>query len=165
MKPYPLVDDLLRPLLRVAMPRAGRLYALRRDCSHGRPGYQPGVLFRGPGGFRGAPGPPAGDEPDFCSLAVSYTLLADHLHLLLQAPQRDALGRPLRWFLTETATAFHQLRGHIWERRYRAYLADNALYALAARRYLGRNPVRAGLVDDPATYLWSSCACQAPAMV
>lgn len=26
MKPYPLVDDLLRPLLRVAMPRAGRLY-------------------------------------------------------------------------------------------------------------------------------------------
>jgi len=27
MKPYPLVDDLLRPILRVAMPRAGRLYA------------------------------------------------------------------------------------------------------------------------------------------
>ncbi len=27
MKPYPVVDDLLRPLLRVGMPRAGRLYA------------------------------------------------------------------------------------------------------------------------------------------
>jgi len=27
MKPYPLVDDLLRPLLGVAMPRARRLYA------------------------------------------------------------------------------------------------------------------------------------------
>ncbi len=27
MKPYTLGDDLLRPLLRVAMPRAGRLYA------------------------------------------------------------------------------------------------------------------------------------------
>ena len=27
MKPYPVGDDLLRPLLRVAMPRAGRLYA------------------------------------------------------------------------------------------------------------------------------------------
>jgi hypothetical protein len=26
VKPYPLVDDLLRPLLRVGMPRAGRLY-------------------------------------------------------------------------------------------------------------------------------------------
>jgi hypothetical protein len=29
MKPYPLVDDLLRPLLGVAMPRAGPLYAPR----------------------------------------------------------------------------------------------------------------------------------------
>jgi hypothetical protein len=26
-KPYPLVDDLLSPVLRVAMPRAARLYA------------------------------------------------------------------------------------------------------------------------------------------
>ena len=26
MKPYPLVDDLLRPVRRVAMPRAPRLY-------------------------------------------------------------------------------------------------------------------------------------------
>lgn len=28
MKRYPLADDLLRPLLRVAMPRPARLYAL-----------------------------------------------------------------------------------------------------------------------------------------
>jgi len=27
MKPYPLVDDLPHPILRVAMPRAARLYA------------------------------------------------------------------------------------------------------------------------------------------
>ena len=29
MRPYPRVDDLLRPLLGVPMPRAGRLYASR----------------------------------------------------------------------------------------------------------------------------------------
>ncbi len=29
---------------------------------------------------------------------------------------------------------------------------------LAALRYLDRNPIRAGLVNDPATYPWSSCA-------
>ena len=32
-----------------------------------------------------------------------YTLMSNLTHLLLQAPKLDALGRPLRWFLTETA--------------------------------------------------------------
>jgi putative transposase len=31
-------------------------------------------------------------------------------------------------------------------------------YTLAALRYLDRNPVRAWLIEDPATYPWSSCA-------
>jgi len=36
MKPYPLVDDLLRPLLGVAMPRAvGSPAKLRRYIPHG----------------------------------------------------------------------------------------------------------------------------------
>ena len=38
---------------------------------------------------------------------------------------------------------------------------DDDHYALAALRYLDRNPVRAGLVDDPAAYPWSSCAAYA----
>jgi len=41
---------------------------------------------------------------------------------------------------------------------YRACLVEDDLYALAALRYLDRNPVRAGLVEDPITYTWSSCA-------
>jgi len=86
------------------------------------------------------------------------------VHLLLQAPAREALGRPLRWFLTETAKAFHKSRGrrgHFWERRYRAVVVEGDLYALAALRYLDRNPVRAGLVTDPAAYPWSSCSAYA----
>jgi putative transposase len=34
-------------------------------------------------------------------------------------------------------------------------------YALAALRYLDRTPMRAGLVNDPTTYPWSSCAAYA----
>lgn len=50
----------------------------------------------------------------------AYTLMSNHVHLLMQAPTHHALGRPLRWFMTETARAFHQARerwGHFWERR------------------------------------------------
>jgi putative transposase len=90
--------------------------------------------------------------------------MSNHVHLLLQAPTHDALGRPLRWFMTETARAFHKARGrrgHFWERRYRACLVEEDRYVLAALRYLDRNPVRAGLVNDPTTYPWSSCAAYA----
>jgi putative transposase len=91
----------------------------------------------------------------------AYTLMSSHIHLLLQAPAADALGRPLGWFMTQTAKTFHRLRsrsGHFWERRYRACLVEDDLYALAALRYMDRNPVRAGIVEDPLTYAWSSCA-------
>ena len=95
----------------------------------------------------------------------AYTLMSNHVHPALAGPPtHDALGRPLRWFLTETAKAFHKARGrrgHFWERRYRSCLIEDDLYALAALRYLDRNPVRAGLVADPTTYPWSSCAAYA----
>jgi hypothetical protein len=67
----------------------------------------------------------------------------------------------MRWFMTQTAKAFHRLRsrcGHFWERRFQACLVEDDLYALAALRYMDRNPVRPGIVEDPATYAWSSCA-------
>jgi hypothetical protein len=37
-------------------------------------------------------------------------------------------------------------------------LVEDDPYALAALRYLDRNPVRAGLVNDPGARPWSSCA-------
>ena len=43
------------------------------------------------------------------------------------------------------------------ERRYRACLVEDDTYALATLRYLDRNPVRPGIVDDPAAYPWWSC--------
>jgi putative transposase len=97
----------------------------------------------------------------------AYTLMSNHVHLLLRAPTVVALGRPMRWFMTESAKAFHRARkrrGHFWERRYRACLVEDNVYALAALRYMDRNPVRAGIVTDPADYPWSSCAAYARGM-
>lgn len=33
----------------------------------------------------------------------AYTMVPNHVHLPLQAPKLDALGRPLRWFMTGTS--------------------------------------------------------------
>ena len=164
MKPYPLVSDILGPALRVAMPRAPRLVVpggtvhVVARCNNRE------FYFTTPEDFAVLLAHLHELVRTYEVTLYAYTLMSNHVHLLLQAPQLDALGRPLRWFLTETAKAFHKVRGrrgHFWERRYRSCLIEDDTYALAALRYLDRNPVRAGLVADPPTYPWSSCAAYA----
>jgi putative transposase len=46
--------------------------------------------------------------------------------------------------------------GHLFQNRYHALLVDVDRYFLALLRYIHLNPVRAGLVGDPANYHWSS---------
>lgn len=97
-------------------------------------------------------------------MLYAYTLMSNHVHLLFQAPPTMNLGRPLRWFLTQSAKAYHKTHprcGHFWEHRYRAVLVEDDLHALTVLRYLDRNPVRARIVEDPTTYPWSSCAAYA----
>ena len=164
MKPYPRADDLLTPRRRVAMPRPPRLVArggtvhLVSRCNNREFSVKTAEDFE----------LLLAHLDEMCRTyevtLYAYTLMSNHLHLLLRAPTAHALGRPLRWFLTQTARAFHTARGrrgHFWERRYRACLVEEDPYALAALRYLDRNPVRAGLVGDPARYPWSSCAAYA----
>jgi hypothetical protein len=72
-----------------------------------------------------------------------FEVLLDHLGEMGSAYEvrlsADVLGRPIRWFMTQTAKTFHRLRnrsGHFWERRFRACLVEDDLYALATLRYM-----------------------------
>ena len=46
--------------------------------------------------------------------------------------------------------------GSLWEGRYKSSPVSTSEYLLACSRYIELNPVRAGMVRDPADYLWSS---------
>jgi putative transposase len=167
-KAYPLAHELLTPVLRVRMPRAPRLVApggtihVVSRCNNRE------FYFAAAGDFQILLDHLHAMTRTYAVVLYAYTLMANHVHLLLQAPTTEPLGRPLRWFLTQTAKAFHKARGrrgHFWERRYHACLVEDDLYALAALRYLDWNAVRAGLVADPSTYPWSSCAAYATGAV
>lgn len=161
MKEYSGADEGQNEVAGVAMPRAPRLYA---------PGATMHIVARCnnrefyltmPDDFGVILHKLRGMVRDFEITLYAYVLMSNHVHMLLQAPPEGRLARPLRWFLAESARAFHRARnrtGHFWERRYRSCLVEDDTYALAALRYLDRNPVRAGLVEDPAAYPWSSCA-------
>ena len=47
--------------------------------------------------------------------------------------------------------------GSLWEGRYKSSPVNAGEYLLACCRYVELNPLRAGMVDDPAQYRWSSC--------
>ena len=89
MKPYLLVDDLLRPLLRVAMPRAARLYApggtalVVARCNHRE------FCFTTPEDFELLPALLREMIRTYDVTLYASTLMSNHIHLLLQAPKPD----------------------------------------------------------------------------
>ena len=48
-------------------------------------------------------------------------------------------------------------RGHLWQGRFASFVLDEP-YLLTAPRYVELNPVRAGLINAPSRYRWSSAA-------
>lgn len=50
----------------------------------------------------------------------------------------------------------HKSVGHLFQGRFKAILVEKDSYLLELSRYLVRNPVRAGIVEDPAQWPWSS---------
>lgn len=89
----------------------------------------------------------------------SYVLMSNHFHLLATPDSAEgvprmmqALGRSyVRYFNTR-----HARTGTLWEGRYRSTLIQADRYLLACMVYIDLNPVRAGMVADPADYPWSS---------
>jgi REP element-mobilizing transposase RayT len=88
----------------------------------------------------------------------AYCWMSNHLHLVARVAEIP-LGRLMQRMATRYARHFQRTlhtTGHLFERRYHAGLVTTDRQLLAAVRYAHLNPVRAGLVEDPARYPWSS---------
>ena len=88
----------------------------------------------------------------------AYCWMTNHVHLAVEVGQHP-LGRLVQWVASQYARATNRRygrSGHLFERRHRALLIDRDSYLLQLVRYIHRNPVRAGIVHDPADYRWSS---------
>ncbi len=90
----------------------------------------------------------------------SYCLIPNHYHLITRPPSKKAHSQLMHALDGHYAGYFnqkYQRTGHLWQGRYLACPTDPAHFANTLR-YVAQNPVRAGLVDDPADYPWSSTA-------
>lgn len=64
---------------------------------------------------------------------------------------KGLLQRFTQWF-----NGKHQRRGRLWEDRFKSVIVESGVAARTISAYIDLNPVRAGLVADPAEYRWSS---------
>lgn len=88
----------------------------------------------------------------------AYCWMTNHVHALVEVGELP-LGRFMQRVASQYARFLQRRRdttGHLFERRYHAVLVDTDRYLLDLVRYIHLNPVRGGLVADPADYLWSS---------
>lgn len=88
----------------------------------------------------------------------AYCWMTNHIHILVQISDAP-LGKLIQRIASRYARAVQarlETTGHLFERRYHAILVDADAYLMTLVRYIHLNPVRGGLVADPAEYPWSS---------
>lgn len=88
----------------------------------------------------------------------AFALMPNHVHLLIEVGKYgiDKVMHRIQTAYTMYFNKKHGHTGHVFEGRYHWFLVDKDSYLLELIRYIHLNPVRAGLVDDPKNYLWSS---------
>jgi REP element-mobilizing transposase RayT len=64
---------------------------------------------------------------------------------------KTVLQRMTRWY-----NLCNQRKGTLWEERYKSVIVEDGIAARTMAAYIDLNPVRAGMVSDPAEYRWSS---------
>jgi len=99
---------------------------------------------------------------DDCGCTVhAYALMSNHVHLLLTPERADSVGRLFQSVgrhYVRHINATYQRHGGLWEGRYKCNVVESQAYLLSCMRYIEMNPVRAGMVEHPAQYRWSSYA-------
>jgi len=104
-----------------------------------------------------------GAEKHQCDIHA-YVLMTNHLHLLVTPRTEPGLGKLMQYlgrYFVQYFNYQYQRTGTLWEGRYKSTLIDSDAYLLTCQRYIELNPVRAGMVDHPGKYPWSSYAANA----
>lgn len=88
----------------------------------------------------------------------AYCLMPNHIHLIAvpssETSLRSAVAEAHRRY-TNMINVAKGWQGYLWQGRFSSFVMDEP-HLISAARYIELNPVRAGLVDRPEQYQWSS---------
>ncbi len=85
---------------------------------------------------------------------LGYVFMSNHVHLLVTEPEQAKLSTALQ----ELKQRFSRTRSEefVWEPRYHDFNVFTEAKRIEKLRYMHRNPVKAGLVEQPDQWQWSS---------
>ena len=94
----------------------------------------------------------------YAYLLHSYVLMDNHYHLLIETPHANIkqVMQNVNTSYTVYVNRRHRRAGHLFQGRYKAFIVDKESYLIGLGRYIHLNPVRAGIVERPEDYRWSS---------
>jgi putative transposase len=89
----------------------------------------------------------------------AWVFMTNHVHLLVTPKSADAISRCMQYLGRYYVRRFnyrYRRSGTLFEGRFKSSIVQSREYLLVCQRYIELNPVRAGMVSDPADYTWSS---------
>lgn len=98
-------------------------------------------------------------QEKFRFICHSYCLMTNHYHLFIQTPEPN-LSKIMK-YLNESYARYFLSKypdkdGHVFKGRYKRKIVQSDLYSWQLSRYIHLNPVKAGLVEHPHQWQWSS---------
>ena len=91
-------------------------------------------------------------------LIYAYCLMPNHIHLLIKEGNEE-LGQAFRR-IGASFVYWYNLKydrvGHLFQDRYKSEAIEDDRYLLTVIRYIHRNPVKAGMCEEPEEYPYSS---------
>jgi REP-associated tyrosine transposase len=89
---------------------------------------------------------------------VGYVVMPEHVHLLVSEPERSNLATALQVLKRRSSSRIRKHAGcrRVWQKRYYDFNVFSARKRTEKLRYMHRNPVKRGLVQNPEDWAWSS---------
>ena len=91
-------------------------------------------------------------------LCHSYCLMGNHYHAVIECSDAN-LSAAMNWLngvFAQYSNRRHGRSGHLLQGRFKSVLIGDDIYLRAANTYVLMNPVKAGLVEEPSEWKWSS---------
>jgi putative transposase len=89
----------------------------------------------------------------------SFTVMNNHFHLFIRIDNEADLSQVLCEFKATFAKYYnkqYKISGSFWGDRFRSTIVQDDRHALTCLRYIDRNPVKAGLVQHPSKWIYTS---------
>jgi putative transposase len=91
----------------------------------------------------------------------SYCLMPNHWHLIICPRTERSVSQFMHWLTVTHAQRWHAFRGtagtgSVYQGRFKGFPIQSDRHFLTACRYVERNPLRAGLVNNASDWRWSS---------